>query len=117
MDQIFFFFLIPNTHIFLGLSRNKTKWFAYKIGLKHPDHPPFPSKNNSTKKKKKKKRSNNPRIIQNIEPTSYSILPPSPFLKNENLMLPTTGIRNKFKTFTYENFDGHGVYIYFFIFF
>ena len=32
-------------------------------------------------------------------------------------MLPTTGIRNKFKTFTYENFDGHGVYVFFFIFF
>ena len=56
-------------------------------------------------------------IIQNIEPTSYSILPPSPLSKNENSMLPITGIRNKFETFTYENFDGHGVYGFLFIYF
>ena len=58
-------------------------------------------------------------MIQNIQPTSYSILPPSPLSKNENSMLPTNGVRNKFETFTYENFDGHGVYglfIYFFTF-
>ena len=33
-------------------------------------------------------------------------------------MLPTTGIHNKFEIFTYENFDGHGVYgfLFFFLF-
>ena len=32
-------------------------------------------------------------------------------------MLPTNRVRNKFETFTYENFDEHGVYGFFFFVF